>query len=238
MAGRSLAGPRCGPRRAQRAQLSDAHAADVRELPARAPHRSHTADGSAGRGRAGGAPDPPAGTAADLPGCVWVSGICAHGRASRARSVYAHCRRSAHRSGLPVRRLALPALSLRPAVHARELRDGAAGPRGRPVGVQGARRGFEPRRGGPDRADGRRTRSVGALGGRFRGPEPRAAGARRRWRAQRHADLAGAGGGSGSGHRSQPAPAGGGRRVGGRRGGQAHRGPRGAVPGARAGPYA
>ena len=48
-------------------------------------------------------------------------------------------------SDLPIRRLALPALSLWPAVHARELRDRAARARRRAVGVEGARGRLEPR---------------------------------------------------------------------------------------------
>jgi hypothetical protein len=86
--------------------------------------------------------------------------------------------------------MALPALALRSTVHARKLRDRATRARGRAVGFQGGGGQLESRRGRPDRPGRSAARSAAAVGGRLRGPEPRAARAGDRRRTQRHPDPA------------------------------------------------
>jgi hypothetical protein len=190
VAGRSAA--RSGNRAVDR-ELSDAGVDHVRELSARAAGRPPaSAYGTGGRDRAGRR-DRGARAAADLPGRFRLSGVRATGRAARPRSVYTRGSRSAHRPGVQVHRLALPALALRPAVHAAELRAGAARARWWPVGVEGDCPRLEPRRGGAGRARGEAPRALRELGGGVRRPEPRDAAAGARRRAQRHAAGAGRG---------------------------------------------
>ena len=86
--------------------------------------------------------DPAARAAADLPGRLRLPRLRAPRRAARPRSVHARRRAGVRRRSLLVRRLALPALALRPAVHAAQLRRRAARPRRRAVGAEGRRRGL------------------------------------------------------------------------------------------------
>ncbi len=112
------------------------------------------------------------------------------------------------RPGVPVRRLAFPALALRPAVHACQLCDRAAGARRRPVGVQGDRGRVEPRRGRADRARGRAASGRSARwAAAFVGLNPVLLVLAVGRRAQRHAAAAGAGGRAGADRRSQRAHA-------------------------------
>jgi hypothetical protein len=180
----AVARPRCRP--GQR-ELSDAHADHVRELRARARYGASTPDGGNSGSNRARARDPAARTAADLPGRVRLPRVRAHGRPARPRPLHAFRRRSTHRPGLPVRRLAVSALPVRPAVHARKLRHRAVLTRERTVGVQGAGRALEPGRGGVDRTHRPSPRAKRALGGELRRAEPRAARAGSRRRAQRHA---------------------------------------------------
>ena len=235
VAGRPAAGP---ARRPWRAHLPDADAGDVRELPAGPRDGARAEHARAVRGRGAGAPGPVAGAAADLPGRVRLSGVRAPGRAARPGPVYAHRRRSADRPGVQVRRMAVPALALRPAVHAGELRDSAAGACRRPVGVQGCGGHLQPRRGGPDRAHVCARGPVGALGDGVRGPEPCPARAGGGGRAQRHAAAAAAGWRACAVHRRESARARGRPRACGGRGSQGHCGACAAVLGARAGALA
>ena len=151
-----LAGPLRGPRTWASRMLPDAHADHGRELPGGAARRAQRY-----RGRALAVTivaahlvlllGPPL-ISQDVFGYLDFARLGAlHGL-----DPYTHVAAQAPtRSGLPVRRLALPALSLRPAVHARQLRDRAARARRRAVGVEGDRGRLEPRRGGADRARGR-----------------------------------------------------------------------------------
>jgi hypothetical protein len=138
-----------GPRRAQ---LPDVHADHVRELRAGARDRAHVEHARAAGRRRVGASRPPARPPAGLPGCVRLPRVRAYGRVARPRPLHAHRRRSAERPGVQVRRVAVPALALRPPVHARQLRDRPARARRRAVGVQGAVRRGQPRGGRADRA--------------------------------------------------------------------------------------
>ena|GEM_PF-2346530 len=251
--GRSAAGS--GHRPLER-RLRDADADHVRGLPAGAGGGAQAGTRDDRGGDRGGERDPAARPAADLPGRVRLSGVRAPGGPARPRPVHALRRRSAHRPGVPVRRLALPELAVRSAVHAAELCARAAGAGGRAVGVQGDRRAREPRRGRAGRARGRPSRALPHVGGGVRRPEPGDAGAGGGRSAQRRAAAAGAGGGARAdrrrGSRSPPSRrwsrrrrrhrerrrrdtlasarrrrgAGGGRRP------EAHRGPGAAVPGA------
>jgi hypothetical protein len=233
--GRSAEEPGHGP--LQR-WLPSADAPHVRELSAGARGGEVAARRAAGGRDRACALDPAARTAADLPGRVRLSGLRAHGRPARPGPLHARSRRSAHRPGPPVRRMARPALPLRPAVHAHELRDRPAGTRRRAVGVQGARRRLEPRRGRADRARRRSPRSQRPLGGGLRRLQPGAAGAGGRRRTQRHACAAAAHAGARAGRGGQPPPA---RRrgcTGRRRRRQAHRRAGAALPGARLAPQA
>ncbi len=141
-----------------------------------------------------GASDPPARSAADLPGCLRLYRLRAPGSLARPGPLHPVPRAGPHRSGVSVPRLALPALALWAAVHAAHLRLHAPRPGRRAVGIEGARDALQPRRdraGGPCRgAHG----SFAARGRSVRGPQPGAAGAGGGWRSQRHVDdaLAGA----------------------------------------------
>gem|GEM_PF-5669053 len=160
----------------------------MRELSAGSARRPHAVRARSGGRDRGGARDPAAGTTADLTRCLRLSELRPPGSPAWPRPLHARGRRSAHRRDLPVRRLALPALALRPAVHAGELRDRAAGARRRAVGLQGGRGGREPRRDRVGRAGRISARSLTPLGGRVHGPEPGSARAGRGRRPQRHAD--------------------------------------------------
>jgi hypothetical protein len=174
VAGRPAARPRHRP---LKHRLSGADAHDLRRLCAGAGGGAQVA-ARVDRGRDGGRErDPAAGAAADLPGRVRLPGVCAHGRPARPRPVHALCRRSASRPGVPVRRLALSELAIRSAVYAPQLHLCAAGAGRRAVGVQGARRACEPRRGRVDRARGRAHGPLSHVGGGVRRPEPSDAGA-------------------------------------------------------------
>ncbi len=231
VAGRPLARTR---RRPLELELPGADADHVRELCARAVGRAAAAAGGARGHDRGGVRDPAARTPADLPGRLRIPRIRAPGGSARARSVYAFRRRSSHRPGLPLHRMAISALALRPAVHARELCARAAGTRRRPVGVQGDRGPLEPRRGRAHRARCRAPRPLPQLGARVPRSEPRTAGAGGRRSAQRHAAAARAGARAGVDRGREQALArsrGCARR---RRGHQGHRWARASVPGARA----
>ena len=177
---------RTGPRPA-RWHLPNADADHVRELRARAQWSAQTADAPTGGHDRGGERDPAARAAADLPGCVWLSGVRASGGAARTGPLHPRARRSADRRRVPLHRLAVSELPLRPAVHAPRLCDRTAGSRRRPVGVQGDRRRVESRCGGADRAGGHATRPVGEVGDRVRGTQSGDAGTGRGRRPQRHA---------------------------------------------------
>ncbi len=190
MAGRTAA--RTGNRPVHRG-ISDAGADHVRELCARAPPRAAVAAcGACGCDRPGGR-NRGAGAAADLPGRLRLSRVRAVGGPPRARPVHAHRSRSAHRPGVPFHRLAVSAFAVWTAVHAPELRAGAAWRRRRAVGIQGDRGPLERRRGGADRAGGEPTGPVAELGGGVRRPEPGARAARGGRGAQRHVADARAG---------------------------------------------
>jgi hypothetical protein len=134
--------------------------------------------------------------------------------------------------------MAVSALALRPAVHARRLRAGPAGTGGRAVGVQGDRGGLQPQRRVADRARGRASRPLTQLGARVRRPEPRAAGAGCGRSAQRHAAAGGARVGAVLDRGREPPHAGGRWRARGGRRHQGHSRPRAPVPGARTGSHA
>ncbi len=230
LAGRPAARP---GRRPLQLELPDADAADVRELPAGAGGRAAAAHRGARRRDRAGSRDPAAGSAADLTGRVRLSGVRPHGCPAWARPVHARGRRSAGRSDLPVRRLAVPALAVRPAVHTRQLRARSARAGGGAVGAEGRGRAREPRRRGPDRHRGRSYGPLRTLGRGVRRAESCPAGAGRRRGAQRHAAAAGARAGAVPERRCQPSSAG--RGAGARRwrSRQGHGGARAAVPGAR-----
>jgi hypothetical protein len=200
--GGPTSGPGGGP---DPQQLPDVHADHVRELRARADRGAGAAGRGAGRHDRGGQRDPAAGTTADLAGRLRIRRLCAHGQPPRTRSLHARGRRSLHRSGLPVRRLAVQAFPLRRPVHALELCGRPARHRRRAVGLQGRRGGVEPRGGGAHRAGGGPPRLLAAMGRRVRRPEPGAARAGGRRRPQRHADTARAGTGAGADGRYEPA---------------------------------
>jgi hypothetical protein len=235
VAGRPLA--RARPRSVE-LELSGIDAGHVCQLRARAGGRAAATGGGAGGRDRGSRRDPAAWTAADLPGRLRLPRVCAPGGRARAGPVYAFRRRSSHRPLLPVHRLAVSALPLRPAVHARELRAGAFGAGGRIVGVQSDRRPLRSRCGPAGCARRRAPRSLTQVGARVRRPEPRAARAGR-WRsAQRHAGAGGARAGAGIDRRRESAFA---RRSGRARCGRGHQGDgraRTPVLGARAGRHA
>ncbi|MCW3069772.1 MAG: hypothetical protein JWL67_2397 [Solirubrobacterales bacterium] len=160
----------------------------VRELSAGATRGQDAPLARAARCHRRGAPVRGARAAADLPGRVRLPGVRAHGGTARSGPVHPRGGRSERRPGLPVHRLAVQELPLRPAVHARQLRHGAAGPGRRPVGPESAGRCLQPRRGRPDRARGSAAGPVRAMGCGLRGTQPRASGARGRRRSQRHGD--------------------------------------------------
>jgi hypothetical protein len=70
-------------------QLSDAAAGHVRELRAGVVERTSDPRRRAGGRNRGGSPAAGSRPAADLPGCVRLSGVCPPGRAARPRSLYA-----------------------------------------------------------------------------------------------------------------------------------------------------
>jgi hypothetical protein len=186
-------GPAAGARHEHRLEwLSDADADHVRELLARAGGGAHAADARDHRGDRRRKCDPAAGTAADLPGRVRLSRLRPPGRAAWSGPIHARGGAGVRRRSLLVRRLAVSALPIRAAVHARQLRDCSARARRGPVGVQGARRREQPRGRRAGRARRRQARPLASHCGGVRRPEPGAARAGRRWRAQRHADHAGA----------------------------------------------
>jgi hypothetical protein len=143
--------------------------------------------------------------------------------------------------------MAVSALALRTAVHARQLRDRTAGTRRRPVGAESAVGAGQPRRDRADRQGSEPHGTFGSLGGSVRRAEPRAARAGG-WRSpQRHADPARlrARAGADRGRRGGRGPRGAGnprggrgalpRRRGGARGGggrEGHRRAAASVPGA------
>ncbi len=157
------------------AQLRGVHAADVSELCPGAGERPRAGGAGAGRGDRGGTPDPARGTAAALTGRIRVSRLRPPGRAARPGPLHPCPGRSPGRWRLPVPRMALQAFPLRPAVHARKLRDRRARGRCSAVDVQGHRRRLEPRRRGADRAGGEGSRPFAAVGRRLRRTEPGAA---------------------------------------------------------------
>ena len=233
MAGRPPAGTR--RRRSIELGLPDADAGHVRELCTGAAGRTAAAGGGAACGDRGRRRDPATRTAADLPGRLRLPGVRAAGGPARTGSLHALRGRSPHRRLLPLHRVAVSALPLRPAVHARELRAGAPWAGGRAVGVQGDRGRLQPRCGRADRARGRASRSLPHLGVGVRRPEPRAARAGDRRRTQRHTAAAGAGGRACAERGDEPALAGSRGRTGRRRWHQGHRRPVAPVPGAGAG---
>jgi hypothetical protein len=180
LAGGSLFGPERG---SHHEQLPDADADHVRELPGGAARRASDARTRARGGDLGGARDSAPGSPADLPGRVRLPRLRPPGRPTWPRSLYACPRRSAQRLGLRIRRLALPALPLWTAVHARKLCDRTAGARLWVVGLEGARGLLEPRRGRTRRTSSSQAGAFAALGGGFCGPEPGAARAGRGRRA-------------------------------------------------------
>ena len=232
MDGGSARGP---GRRHQQRRLPDADADHVRELSARAARGARPAHARA-RGRARGhLYDAAARAAADLPGRVRLPGLRPPRGPPRPRPLHARRRRSAERPGLPVRGMALQALSLWAAVHARELRDRPARPCRRAMGLQDRGGRLEPGRGRARLTSRGRSRPLPALGSGVRGPQPGAARAGRRRRPQRHADPAPAVGRAGAhGRGTSPLP----RRRGGARGrhrDQGHGRARAPLPRARAG---
>ncbi len=173
-------------------RLSDAHADHGRRLPR---HAGGHPRAVAARARAGDPRrkhHPAARSAADLPGRVRLHRLCAPGRAARPEPVHLLPRAGANRPGLPLPRLALPALPLRTPLHARQLRHRAARARRCAVGVQDRRRALQPGRSGARRRRGEAHGRRPALRSRVRRPEPGPAGAGRRRRAQRHARHAAA----------------------------------------------
>ncbi len=157
-------------------------------------------------GDRGRARDPAARAAADLPGRV---------RLPRRSRGWARCTGSTRTRTSPPKRPTDPVFPFvgwpfqhspyGPLFTLAQLRARAAGAGRRAVGVQGARRRLEPRRGRADRAAPPRALGRSAeLGGRVRRPEPGAAGAGRRRSAQRHAAAAGAGAGAGADAPARP----------------------------------
>ena len=102
--------------------------------------------------------DPAAGTAAALPGRLRLPVLCPYGGAARPGPVHPDTSRSPHRRRLRLHRLALPALPLWPAVHARQLCGSAAGRGGRALGDEDRDGARQPR---GDRADRRRRAAHG-----------------------------------------------------------------------------
>jgi hypothetical protein len=175
-------------------QLPDADARHVRELRRRALHRGRAPRPGDRANDRDGVCGAAAGTATHLPGRVRVPGVCAPGRAARPRPVHARGGGSADRRGVPVHRLALPALAVRAPLHARLLSACAARTGGRPLGAEGCRRGVEPRRGRPHGKRREQDGPLGEGGGGVRGLEPGAARAGGGRRPQRHARAAHTGG--------------------------------------------
>ena len=182
--------------RSRQLGVRHAHAHHVRRFRARAAVRADGAPPYADRRDRACARAVGPGAAADLPGRVWLSGVCAHGRAARAGPLYALSRRSWDRSRVRLRGMAVPELSLRSPVHAVHLRTGAAGRGGGAVDVESGGRACEPRRDRADRESGGAPWTRRALGGRVRGIEPRRAGDGCGRRPQRHAGDAADGGGA------------------------------------------
>jgi hypothetical protein len=180
--------PRTRPER-----LSDAHADHGRRLSGSASERACTAAAGARIRDPRRKRHPVARPAADLPGRVRLHRLRAFGRAARPEPLHELPRAGRRRPGLPLPRLALPALPLRPPLHARQLCHRAARPRGRAVGVQDRRRAVEPGRRGARRRRGEAHGQRPTLCDRVRRPEPGPAGAGRRRRAQRHARTTAAG---------------------------------------------
>jgi hypothetical protein len=171
-------------------RLSGVDVDHVRQLRARAAVRAYLAACRDRRRDRGGARDPAARSAAALARRIRLHRLRADGRAARTRPLYARRGAGVWRRSLRVPRLALPALAIRPAVHAAQLRDRATRRRRLAVGVQSDRGAQQPRRDRADRARGRPARALATLGERVRRAQPAAARARGRRRAQRHADHA------------------------------------------------
>jgi hypothetical protein len=173
-------------------QLSDTHAGYGRGLRGGPAVHPRAAAVGAGPDRCRGPRDLAAGSAADIPGRVRLHRLRAPGRTAQPRPLHEFPRADPHRPGLPLPRLALPALPLRAAVHAAHLRPHAPRPGGRTVGAEGARRARQP---GSDRVSWGCRGAHGPLAARrrgVRGAQSGLAGAGCRRRPQRHAGAAGA----------------------------------------------
>ena len=183
-----LAGPLSGLGLSiSRRQLPDADADHVRRLRGPADHGQEPARARHRRGHRPCPRDPDPGPSPALPGRLRLPGIRPHGGAARPGPLHPDPRRSRHGPCLRLHRLAIPAFPVRAAVHARQLRGGAARRGGRAVGAEDRDGAGEP---GGDRADRARRKADGpqrTLGGDLRRPEPRAARARGRRGTQRHA---------------------------------------------------
>jgi hypothetical protein len=171
-------------------QLPSAHARDVRELRGRAARRT-SALGSTDRALdRGGLCAAAGGTAADLSRRLRISRLCAARGTARPRPLHPRGRRSANRRDLPLRRVALPALAIRPTVHARLLCARAAGVGRGPVDAEGRRGRDEPWRDSAHRASRAQDGPLGQGRGGVRRAEPCAARAGGRRRPQRYARAA------------------------------------------------
>jgi hypothetical protein len=171
-------------------QLSGAHAPHVRELHSRPARRTAAPRQGDRAGDRGGVCAAVAGATTHLPGCVRLPDVCPSRGAAQPRSLHARPRRSPHRRGVPLHRVALPTLAVRPALHTRLLSTGATGVGGRAVGTQGDLGGGESWRNRPDGKRGEEDGPLGEAGGRVRWLEPRPTRAGGGWRAQRHARAA------------------------------------------------
>ncbi len=171
-------------------QLPDVDARDVRELRGGAARRPGAVGQGDPRDDPRGERGVAAGTTVDLPGRVRLSGVCAIGCAARVGPLHACGRRSAHRRGVPVHRVVVSELSLRPAVHAGHLPARAARSGRWPVGAEGGRGGVEPWRGRDDRPGRAEDGALGEVGSRVRRLESGDARAGGGWSAQRRARAA------------------------------------------------
>ncbi len=157
-----------------------------RRVPPRPRERSCRAPEVAWRGRGWRPRDPRPRTAVDLPRRLRLHRLRSHGGAARPRPLHALPGRSRQRSLLPVHRLAVPALAVWTAVHARELRDRSARARGRAVDVQSRDGPRQPRGGVAHGAGGGALGRLRPLRDGLPGTESGAARAGRRRRPQRH----------------------------------------------------
>ena len=147
------------------------------------------------RARAGGA-------AAAFPGRFRLSVVRAVGGATRPGSVHACAGGSSDGRELSVYRLAVSAFAVWAVVHARLLRDRAAGFGGRALGAEGRRGGLVLGRYRASGAGGASHGSLGAGGGGVRGAQSGAVGAGGGGRAQRHFGVAHLGGSACGGRRA------------------------------------